>query len=79
MAKHSSFESLIALETCQNFFLIAGIAADSSLYGPDAVKQLFASELQWPEQASPAGKLPGEEDALRRSLAILAQLQDPTK
>ena len=26
MARHSSFENLVALETCQNFFLIAGLS-----------------------------------------------------
>ena len=28
MARHSSFKNLIALETCQNFFLIAGLPTE---------------------------------------------------
>jgi len=36
MAKHSSFENLVALETYQNFFLIAGISTDE-LRGAEAV------------------------------------------
>jgi len=34
MAKHSSFKNLVALETCQNFFLIAGISTEASLNEP---------------------------------------------
>jgi hypothetical protein len=30
MAKHSSFKNLVALEACQNFFLIAGMSASPS-------------------------------------------------
>ena len=29
MAKHSSFKNLVALEACQNFFLISGISTNS--------------------------------------------------
>jgi len=53
MAKHSSFKNLVALEACQNFFLIAGISPNSS---PDEA---------WPQNSDALDLSPSPEDSVQ--------------
>lgn len=58
MAKHSSFKNLVALEACQNFFLIAEISGGALPNESELVKPSGSDPSSWQEGSVQITDLP---------------------
>jgi hypothetical protein len=68
MARHSSFENLVALETCQNFFLIAGLSTEFPSHEPGSGQPEGATHDALPHQKVEGTRADSAETASTRPL-----------